>query len=115
LMLLLPISILPWPTELIADAAKNGTVTDGRVTVIIYGVTMVLIAIGFNSCWRYILRRPDLLHPWVSEDLLVLRNRRYNMGLPIYPIVTVVGWFSLPTFLVINLIMTLLYLMPTPD
>jgi uncharacterized membrane protein len=115
LLLLLPISILPWPTQLIADAAKNGTLKDERVTVIIYGVTMTLVAVCFNLTWRYIMAKPELLHPWVTKDALTMRDHRYNIGLPIYPIVTVVGWFSLPTFLVINVIMAILYLLPTPD
>ena len=115
LLLLLPISILPWPTELIADAASNGTASDGRVTVVIYGVTMTLVSVFFNLTWRYILARPDLLQTWVTKELLSLRNKRYNLGLPIYPLVTVIGWFSLTTFLVINVIMAIIYLLPTPD
>jgi uncharacterized membrane protein len=115
LLLLLPISILPWPTQLIADAAENGTAWDGRVTVVIYGATMTLVSVCFNLTWRYLMSKPELLHTWVSEDVLTLRNHRYNLGLPIYPIVTVVGWFNLQTFLVINVIMAVIYLLPTPD
>lgn len=115
LLLLLPISILPWPTELIADAAKDGTLTDERVTVLIYGITMTLVSVCFNLSWRYIMSKPELLHTWVSKDVLTLRNHRYNLGLPVYPIVTVIGWFNLPTFLVINVVMAIIYLLPTPD
>jgi uncharacterized membrane protein len=115
LLLLLPVSILPWPTELIAEAAKNGTLSDQRVTVVIYGVTMILVAFGFNIAWRYIVAHDELHQPWVSRDLLTLRNRRYNIGLPVYPVVTIIGWFNLDAFLVIMLAMAVTYLLPTPD
>jgi uncharacterized membrane protein len=115
LLLLLPVSILPWPTELIAEAAQHGTLSDQRVTVLIYGGTMILVAATFNVAWRYIVAHDELHQPWVNRDLLTLRNRRYNIGLPAYPVVTVIGWFSLHAFLIIMLIMALTYLLPTPD
>jgi hypothetical protein len=62
------------------------------LTVVIYGVTMTLVAFGFHAVWRYLLNHPELHHPWVSRELLTTRNRRYNIGLPIYPAVTVIGW-----------------------
>ncbi|MDX6256977.1 MAG: potassium channel family protein [Frankiales bacterium] len=115
LILLLPVSILPWPTQLIAEAAQHGSTADKRLTVVIYGVTMTLVAFGFHAVWRYLLNHPELHHPWVSRELLTTRNRRYNIGLPIYPAVTVIGWFSLPVFLAIMLTMATIYLLPTPD
>ena len=115
LLLLFPVSILPWPTELVAAAAQHGTTSDKRVAVLILGVTMSLVSVTFNLVWRYVTRRPELFHPWVTRDLILLRKRRYDLGLPIYPICTLIGWFSLPAFLVINLVMAGIYLLPTPD
>ena len=122
LIMLLPISILPWPTSIIADAAAPGTkdmpaatIGDQRLAVVIYGVTMTLVAVTFNLVWRYLRAHPELFHDWVPLDVLRTRDRRYNVGLPLYPVITVIGWFSLPVFLVIMLLMASIYLVPTPD
>ncbi len=115
LLLLLPISILPWPTELLASAAQHGTLADQRLTVLIYGGTMVVFSGAFNSLWHYIRRHPELQQPWVTPELLATRNRRYNLGLPVYVIITVVGWFSIDAFLVVTVLLAVLYLLPTPD
>jgi uncharacterized membrane protein len=115
LLLLLPISILPWPTELLAAAAQHGTTADQRITVIVYGTTMTLFSGIFNGLWRYLLRHRELHQPWVTPQLLTLRTRRYNLGLPVYPAVTVIGWFSTTTFLVLNLLLAVVYLLPTPE
>lgn len=56
-----------------------------------------------------------LLRDWVTRELLTTRNRRFNLGLPIYPAATVIGWFNLDVFLALMLIMALIYLLPTPD
>jgi uncharacterized membrane protein len=115
LLLLLPISILPWPTELLASAAQHGTTADHQVTVIIYGATMTVFSGIFNALWHYILRHRELHQPWVTPQMLELRTRRYNLGLPVYPLVTVIGWFNVPAFLVLNLLLAVVYLLPTPD
>ena len=39
LLLLLPVSVLPWPTALLASYAGDGNAGDQRVAVVVYGVT----------------------------------------------------------------------------
>ncbi len=115
LLLLLPVSVLPWPTALLAEYARQGTVGDERIAVVIYGVTSSLMAVSFNILWRYLLRHPELHRPDVSPQLLAVRNRRYNLGLAVYPVATLLGLLSLPLFLVLMLGLAGLYLLPTPD
>ncbi len=115
LLLLLPVSILPWPTALLAEYARQGTAADQRIAVLIYGVTSSLMAVGFNALWRYLLRHPELRRPEVSRELLAVRNRRYNLGLAVYPVATLIGLLSLPLFLFLMLALAFVYLLPTPD
>jgi uncharacterized membrane protein len=114
LLLLLPVSVLPWPTALLAEYAE-GTIADQRVAVIVYGVASSLMAISFNLLWRYILRHPELRKPDISLDMLAVRNRRFNVGPFVYPVATAIGLISAPLFLALMLILALLYLLPTPD
>ncbi|MEY2566082.1 MAG: potassium channel family protein [Actinomycetota bacterium] len=115
LLLLLPVSVLPWPTALLAEYARDGTSGDQRIAVVVYGLTSTAMAVAFNILWRYLLRHPELHRPGVTPELLAVRNRRYNIGLAVYPIATLAGLLSVPLFLVLMLGLALLYLLPTPD
>jgi uncharacterized membrane protein len=115
LILLLPVTVLPWPTALLAEYTHEGTAGDRRVAVLVYGVTSSVMAASFNLLWRYLLRHPELHKPQVTAELLAVRNRRYNTGLAVYPVATVLGLVSVPLFLALMLGLALLYLLPTPD
>ncbi len=115
LLLLLPVSFLPWPTALLAEYATHGTAAEGRLAVVIYGATSSAMALAFNVFWRYLLRHPELRRPDVPRELLAVRNRRYNLGLAVYPVATALGLLSVPLFLALMLGLAVLYLLPTPD
>jgi uncharacterized membrane protein len=115
LLLLLPVTVLPWPTSLLADYAREGTAGDQRLAVLVYGATSSAMAVTFNILWRYLLRHRELHKPHVSTELLAVRNRRYTIGLAVYPIATLIGLVSVPLFLVLMLALALMYLLPTPD
>ena len=73
------------------------------------------MAVTFNILWRYLMRHPELHRPNVTPGLLRVRTKRYNVGLAVYPVATVIGLVSVPLFLALMLGLALLYLLPTPD
>lgn len=115
LLLLLTVSVLPWPTALLAEYTRDGTAGDQRIAVLIYGLTSAAMAVAFNLMWRYILRHPELHKRHVTREALAVRNWRYNLGLVTYPIATAIGLLSVPVFLALMLALALLYLLPTPE
>jgi uncharacterized membrane protein len=115
LLLLLPVTVLPWPTDLLATYTVQGTEAEQRLAVLVYGLTSTAMAVAFNVLWRYLRRHPELHKPHVSEDLLAVRNRRYNLGLAVYPVATALGLLSTPLFLAVMLALAFMYLLPTPD
>jgi uncharacterized membrane protein len=115
LLLLLPISVLPWPTAVLAEYVHEGTAGDQRVAVALYGATSTLMALAFNVLWRYVLRHPELRRPDVDRQDLAVRNRRYNLGLPAYPVATLLGLLSETLFIGLMLALALMYLLPTPE
>jgi TMEM175 potassium channel family protein len=115
LLLLLPVSVLPWPTAVLAEYLRDGTAGDQRVAVVLYGLANCAMAVTFNVLWHYLLRHPELRKPDVSPELLAVRNRRFNIGLVLYPVTTLIGLFSTWAFLAIVFALALLYLLPTPD
>lgn len=114
LLLLLPVSVLPWPTALLAEWARSGS-RDERVAVLVYGAVSSLMALTFNVLWRYILAHPELHKPQVTRALLEVRNRRYRVGPFVYPLATLIGLINAPVFIGLMLALAVLYLLPTPD
>jgi uncharacterized membrane protein len=115
LFLLLTVSVLPWPTALLAEYARVGTGADQRIAVLIYGLTSTAMAVSFNLLWRYILKHPQLHRGTAPAGLLAVRNRRYNIGLVVYPVATAIGLVNVAVFILIMFALALMYLLPTPD
>jgi uncharacterized membrane protein len=115
LFLLLTVSIVPWPTALLAEYTRDGTAGDQPIAVLIYGLTFTAMTVAFNALWRYVLRHPECQKQNIPPELLAVRNKRFNLGLPAYPIATALGLLSVPLFLALMLALALLYLLPTPD
>jgi uncharacterized membrane protein len=115
LLLLLPVSVVPWPTAVLADYVVAGTTTDQRVAVLLYGFTFSWMSVAFNVLWRYLLRHPELHRPEVTREGLAVRNRRFNVGVALYPVATLLGLLSVTLFLALMFGLAILYLLPTPD
>ena len=115
LLLLLPVTVLPWPTAVLADYVHEGTAGDQRVAVLLYGLTNVRHGRG--------LQPAVALHPAPRraaqagrrpERLLAVRNRRYNVGLAVYPVPRCSGCSASPLFIALMRALALMYLLPTP-
>jgi uncharacterized membrane protein len=114
LLLLLPVSVLPWPTAVLAEYVRDGTAADQRVAVLLYGITSTAMAVGFNLMWRYLLRHDELRRPEATRASLAVRNRRFTIGLASYPAATLLGLLSVQLFLILMFVLAGLYLLPTP-
>jgi uncharacterized membrane protein len=115
LLLLLPVSVLPWPTAVLADYLREGTAGDQRVAVLVYGVTSTAMALGFNLLWRYVLRHDELRRPGVTRASLAVRDRRYTLGLAAYPVATALGLLDTLVFVLVMLALAAVFLLPTPE
>jgi uncharacterized membrane protein len=76
-LLLLFITIVPFPTALIAeymDTAAAGTAAS------IYSGMGLLIALAYTGMWRYAIRGGRLLTPGLREDEVAAMNRQYRFG-----------------------------------
>jgi uncharacterized membrane protein len=115
LLLLLSVSVLPWPTAVLSDYLREGTRADQRVTVALYGVSLSLMGITFTIFWRYVFRHHELHRPDLDRKVLAVRHRRSTVGLVAYPLVTVLGLLSAPLFIALILALVVAFLWPTPD
>jgi uncharacterized membrane protein len=99
-VLLLFVAFLPFPTAVLARFIE----TDGaRAAAILYGSTMILIAVAFLAWWRYASSGRRLIAPAVADAAIAGVNRSFNPGIPLYVLSTllvfVTPWASAAGYL----------------
>lgn len=91
-LFLMTICILPWPTALLADFARD---PDGRtIAAAVYGGVMTGVAVMFNVVWRYASRDQRLLVPGISTDAIAKSHRNYLAGPVVYGAATVIAFIE---------------------
>ncbi len=93
LLLLFWVSTIPFTTSALADYIKDGSTDDVRVAVLLYGVSNEGMAIAFLLIVRHMLYKPLVAGP-IAPDARRRGVIRFGLGNLLYPVVTVVGLFS---------------------
>jgi TMEM175 potassium channel family protein len=89
---LMMICIIPWPTALVADFARD---PDGRsVAAAVYGGVMTGVAIMFNVVWRYAAADHRLLVPGIDDESLAKMKRNYLVGPIVYGAATIIAFIE---------------------
>jgi uncharacterized membrane protein len=109
LLLLLWVSTIPFTTSTLASYVEDGSTSDIRVAVLLYGISNEGMAIGFFLILRHMLTRP-----LISGTVLPADRRkallRFGAGSIVYPVVTVVGLFSPLTMYALYLAVLVYYM-----
>ncbi len=87
---LLTIAFLPFPTRVLADHLRGA---DARAAAVLYGVGSVLMAIGFNVVWQYVLRA-GLLSAHADPRLVSGITLSFRPGIPLYSLATLLALAS---------------------
>lgn len=112
LLLLMDVSVLPFPTSVIGAALHNHQ--GERPAVVLYGVTLFLGGIFFNAIWRYAVRR-HLTEPSLSAQQLASTGRRFLIGPASYLVATLVGLAVPFAALILFVGLIVFYLAPGPQ
>ena len=109
-LFLMTIAALPWPTALVAEHIRSET---GRTAAtVVYGLTMVSIAVMFNVVWRYASSGLRLLPADVNPKELMRINRSYLSGPIMYGVATLIALVNAWISMVIFAAMALFWLIP---
>lgn len=111
LFLLLWVSLIPWPTRLIAEYMREGGGGE-RVAALVYAGTMTMMGVAFGLMWRHASRGRRLLAGDLSDAEIARRTRRFTIGTPIYAVSVVVALFSAPASLLIIAALAVYYALP---
>jgi uncharacterized membrane protein len=104
LLLLLWVTLIPWPTNLLAEYMRAGG-GDERAAALVYALTMTLMGVSFGSLWLYVASRAEI------GDVRS-RTRRFVIGSPIYALSIGLALVSAPACLVVNALLAIFYAAP---
>jgi uncharacterized membrane protein len=93
-LFLMSVAFIPFPTRLVAEHIRD----DGaRAATIAYGITLTLVASGFNAIWFYAATAGRLLREDADEPTVRGISRTYRFGPVLYLAITLVAAASPPT------------------
>ncbi|ANF32800.1 hypothetical protein A0130_15060 [Leifsonia xyli] len=113
LLLLLGVSLVPWPTSLIAAAIRDGSRSDEVAAIAVYTITSVLVSIAWAGIGFSLSRHPEwLLHP---DDARWMRVTGYQAALAAVPslVAAAVSPFAPLVSLLIFLLVPLYFILVT--
>ena len=86
--LLACIAFVPFPTRVLAEYVQT---SNARPAALLYGITLTVTAVFFNSVWLYAWRGGRLLRPEVDAKEISGITRSYLPGTPMYGTATLVA------------------------
>jgi len=108
LVLLLTVSVVPFPTAVIASAYRVGTPADQAAGVLAYAIVGMGSGVAWLLLFEYMRRHPDLSDPLRHDDFW--RPNEPLITLFGYAIAALIGWFVSPSIaLAIFLLFPIVY------
>lgn len=108
LLLLFWVTSIPFTTSTLAEFLRHGG-ENGRIAVLLYGLTMEGMSVGFTLMLRRLLRAGLTATPVPAVDGR-RALRRFGAGLLLYPLITAVGLWSAGIMLILLALMTAWYI-----
>jgi uncharacterized membrane protein len=109
LFLLMFVTLIPFPTGLLADHLSSGE--DGRVAAAVYAATLLAMALGFFATYLWAAHK-KLFAEWVGEQHVGYLVRRNGAGLIVYAIAIGVAFANATVSLALCGLVALYYLYP---
>jgi uncharacterized membrane protein len=110
LILLLTVSVVPFPTAVIANAFRVGTAQDQAAAVVSYAVVGMASGVAWLLLFSYLLAHPNLVDP--DTDIRFFRLTEPLVTLVGYGLAALIGWFVSPALaLAIFLVFPVLYVL----
>ncbi len=106
LALLLTISVIPFPTRLLAEYLLE---PDAGVAAAVYGATMLAMGLAFSALWLAVTRDARLLHHPVDPATRRSTLRRFGAGNAVYAATIGVAFVSAVAALAVHAAIALYY------
>jgi uncharacterized membrane protein len=108
LVLLLTVSVLPFPTAVVADYIRAGGI-NAKVAVSAYGLVSMVNGVSWMVAWHHLSRNPRLLDAPFDGPYALLERRRSAVGVATYAAATAIAWSVPVVALLLYLAMAVFY------
>jgi uncharacterized membrane protein len=109
-LLLMGITIVPFPTALLAEYIQH---RDATVAAAVFSGTYVVIALLFNLLWRYAVYKDRLLGRHKDKDFIRNISWQYAMGPLLYVVTFLLAFVNVTASVVLNFLFALFFALPT--
>jgi uncharacterized membrane protein len=109
LALLLPISVLPFPTAQLASAMDDGTHDDKVYALLLYAGVSVAMAATWLIVFSYLVRHPALVRSDVPDGFFTMERNRSFFGIIGSVVPVLIGLFSPIIALVVLVVIPVFY------
>jgi uncharacterized membrane protein len=107
LALLLTVSLIPFPTRLLAEYLTAGA--DSHVAAAVYSATMFAMGVSYAALWLTLTRDANLLHDGIDPHSSRYALRRFGLGNVFYLATIGLSFVSAPLTLAIHGALALYY------